>query len=92
MVRSETPRSLILSRAPHDVTILKRAELDLRALDEDERAKVAAAIDGLVRDALPRGAATIHGTQGGHLRLRVGRRRVLYRLRDGLLVVVAVTG
>lgn len=91
MVGRETPRSQIISRAPLEVTLLKRAESDLAALSPEDRAVVAGQIDVLSRDALPRGVAAIHGQHGGHLRVRVGRFRVLYRLRDGAVVVVAIT-
>lgn len=87
----EGPHSQIIARAPRDVTLLERAARDLLDLHSVERAMLARAIDQLAMDALPRGVASLDGLHRDHLRLRVGRFRVLYRVNDGELVIVAVT-
>jgi mRNA-degrading endonuclease RelE of RelBE toxin-antitoxin system len=56
-----------------------------------ERTMVAAHIDALALDALPRGAEVLQGRHRDHLRLRVGRFRVLYRVMEGELTVAAIT-
>jgi mRNA-degrading endonuclease RelE of RelBE toxin-antitoxin system len=48
-------------------------------------------IDGLALDALPRGAEALDGRHRDHIRLRVGRFRVLYRVAEGELRVAAIT-
>lgn len=87
----EEPRGGIVARAPRDVTLLERARRDLAALPLVERRMLARHIDGLAIDALPRGAALLDGGHRDHLRLRVGRFRVLYRVSDAELAIVAVT-
>jgi mRNA-degrading endonuclease RelE of RelBE toxin-antitoxin system len=51
---------------------------------------LATVIDGLAMDALPRGVEAVQGRFHDHIRLRVGRFRLLYKVDDGLLTVVAV--
>jgi len=85
------PDSRIVSRAPRDVRLLARAQRDLLALQAVERQMLAKHIDQLAVDALPRGAEGLDGAHREHIRLRVGRFRVLYRVRDGELDVVAIT-
>jgi mRNA-degrading endonuclease RelE of RelBE toxin-antitoxin system len=86
----EEPSSGIIARAPRDVKILEaamRALLDLTAV---ERTMVVAQIDRLALDALPRGVEALYGRYRDHLRVRVGRFRVLYRVVDEELTVVAL--
>lgn len=87
----EEPHSRIIARAPRDVTLLERAMRDLMALPAVERAMLAREIDKLALDALPRGVASLEGLHRDHLRLRIGRFRLLYKVSDGELVIVAVT-
>lgn len=87
----ERPHSLTIARAPRDVTLLDRAIRDLRALPAVERQLLARQIDVLARDMAPRGAAALDGTRRDHLRLRVGRFRILYSIIDHELVIVAIT-
>jgi mRNA-degrading endonuclease RelE of RelBE toxin-antitoxin system len=91
MGRGEGPDSSVIGRAPREVRLLRRAERDLLALGDADRGLVVKAIDALERDALPRGAAAIPTRVDGHLLLRAGRFRVIYRLRDRALTVVAIT-
>jgi mRNA-degrading endonuclease RelE of RelBE toxin-antitoxin system len=86
----EGPASRVISRAPREVSLFGRAARDLALVDPEERRSIAAEIDRLAEDALPRGVEAIPGPFRDHLRLRVGRFRVLYRVSDGELVVVAV--
>jgi mRNA-degrading endonuclease RelE of RelBE toxin-antitoxin system len=84
------PSSGIIARAPRDVTILEaalRALLDLTAV---ERQMVATQVDRLAMDALPHGVQALEGRHRDHLRLRIGRFRLLYRVVEGELTVVAI--
>lgn len=85
------PDSRIISRAPRDVRLLARAFREMMGLQAVERAMLAQHIDRLAVDALPRGAEAVDGRHRDHIRLRVGRFRLLYRVRDGELDVVAIT-
>jgi mRNA-degrading endonuclease RelE of RelBE toxin-antitoxin system len=84
------PSSGVIARAPRDVVLLERAKRDLMDVQAVERRLLVDAIDGLSQDALPRGVEGVHGRFRDHLRLRVGRFRLLYRMEDEVLEVVAV--
>ena len=86
------PSSGIIARAPREVVLLARAIADLLAIQSVERRMIAHEIDKLAMDALPRGVEALDGRYRDHLRLRVGRFRVLYKVADGELTVVAVLG
>ncbi len=85
------PDSRIISRAPRDVRVLARAARDLQKLHAVERTMLARHVDQLAFDALPRGSEALDGEQREHIRLRVGRFRILYRVNDGQIDVVAIT-
>lgn len=89
-VREKQPERVI-ERYPRDVTLLERARRDLQALLSVERRMLVKHIDGLALDPLPRGAGPLDGVHRDHLRARVGRFRLLYRVTDQELVVVAIT-
>jgi mRNA-degrading endonuclease RelE of RelBE toxin-antitoxin system len=84
------PSSGIISRAPRDVLLFERAKRDLSAITSLERRMVVTQIDQLAVDALPHGVEALQGRFRDHLRLRVGRFRILYKVSDGELTVVAV--
>ncbi len=84
------PSSGIIARAPRDVTLLDRAVRDLCSIQAVERRMLAAHLDKLAMDALPRGVEALEGRFRDHLRLRVGRFRVLYKVADAELTIVAV--
>lgn len=89
-VREEQP-SRVIERYPRDVTLLDRAKRDLSGMLAVERRMLVRHLDALALDPLPRGAAPLDGEHRDHLRLRVGRFRVLYRVTEAELSVVAVT-
>jgi mRNA-degrading endonuclease RelE of RelBE toxin-antitoxin system len=84
------PSSGIVARAPRDVLLTERAVRDLRAVQAVERAMLTRHIDGLAMDALPRGVEALQGRFRDHLRLRVGRFRMLYKVAEGELTIVAL--
>jgi mRNA-degrading endonuclease RelE of RelBE toxin-antitoxin system len=47
-------------------------------------------LDKLAMDALPRGVEALDGRHRDHLRLRIGRFRLVYKVDDGVLTVVAL--
>ncbi len=87
---SSGPSSGIIARAPREVVLLERALRELLEIQAVERRMLAFHIDKLAMDALPRGAEALDGQHRDHLRLRVGRFRLLYRVLDHELTVVAV--
>lgn len=84
------PSSRIVARGPREVVVLESALRELLAIPFHERRMIAAQVDRLAMDALPRGVQAIEGRFRDHLRLRVGRFRVIYRVLEGELTVVAV--
>lgn len=84
------PSSGIISRAPREVVLLDRARRELLDLQAVERQMLATLLDKLAMDALPRGVEALDGRHRDHLRLRVGRFRLLYKVDDGVLTVVAL--
>lgn len=84
------PSSGIIARGPREVVLLERAKRDLLDAQSVERRMLATTIDGLAMDCLPRGVETVESRFRDHLRLRVGRFRLLYKVDDGILTVVAV--
>jgi mRNA-degrading endonuclease RelE of RelBE toxin-antitoxin system len=63
---------------------------DLQSIQAVERRLLVSQIDLLAMDALPRGVEALAGRFRDHLRLRVGRFRVLYKVLEAELTVVAV--
>lgn len=86
------PSAGIVARVPREVVLLERAKRDLLAIQAVERRMLATAIDRLAMDALPRGVEGVEGRFRDHIRLRIGRFRLLYKVDEGLLTVVAVLG
>ena len=73
------------------VALLKRAERDLQGLEAAEREAVSKAIQALSDDPAPRSVRGLHGGDDRHVLQRVGRFRLLYSLRDDVVLIVAVT-
>ena len=71
------------------VELARRAERALLALPAEFSARIEARIDALVRDPRPSGAKKLAGDEELY-RLRVGDYRVLYQVRDRVLVVLVV--
>ena len=84
------PSSGIVSRAPREVVLLDRPRRELLELQAVERRMLAAQLDKLAMDALPRGVEALEGRHRDHLRLRIGRFRLVYRVDDRVLTVVAL--
>ena len=61
----------------------------LRAIERKDRARIQGAIALLGENPRPPGARALHGCDG--LRVRVGDYRIIYTIRDDVLLVVVVT-
>ena len=61
----------------------------LRAIERKDRARTQGAIALLGENPRPPGARALHGRDG--LRVRVGDYRIIYTIRDDVLLVVVVT-
>ena len=67
----------------------RKAERELLALPGEVGRRLAAAIDALSQEPRPRGCRKIVGEDRVY-RIRVGRYRVIYEIRDDVLVVVII--
>ena len=69
------------------IEIRPRAAREYRKLQIEIRESIAERNDTLAGEPRPPGAMKLSGTQNGY-RIRVGTYRILYEIRDDLLVVV----
>jgi mRNA interferase RelE/StbE len=65
------------------------AHRDFRALPQDVQRRLRPKIDALAKNPRPHGAETLAGEKDLH-RLRVGDYRIVYQVRDEVLLVVLV--
>jgi mRNA interferase RelE/StbE len=70
------------------VLILPRADKELDALPIKEQERISRAIEGLSAQPRPPGCSKLENVD--HWRIRVGRYRVIYEIRDRELIVVVV--
>jgi mRNA-degrading endonuclease RelE of RelBE toxin-antitoxin system len=91
--RGEAARASRRSRGRdvREIWILERVVQDLEKLDIATREEMSIEIDALAFDPLPRGAAGLHGRKDDHVSLRVGNRRLLYKVQPHSVIVVAIT-
>jgi mRNA-degrading endonuclease RelE of RelBE toxin-antitoxin system len=78
-------------REVREISVLARLEKELEKLDAATREDIALEIDALAFDPLPRGAAGLFGRKDDHVQLRIGSRRLIYKVQPNSVVVVAVT-
>ena len=71
------------------IELTRDALRDLAKLDKPVRRRVQGAIDRLADDPHPAGMIALRGAPGA-FRIRVGDYRVIYVLRDDLLLVVVI--
>jgi mRNA interferase RelE/StbE len=74
----------------YEIRILNRAERELAAIPAKDRTRIGKRIDALADNPRPAGARPLKGEFVGHFRLRVGDYRVIYQIRDEVLIVVVV--
>ena len=73
----------------YTVQIEHKARRQLAALPDQMRARIEPRLEALAEDPRPRGAIKLRGGQNIY-RIRVGQYRVLYEVRDDVLVVLVV--
>ncbi len=76
-------------RPRYRVQIERRAQKALDALPRDLRRRIAAKVDALAANPRPPGVRKLEGEEDLY-RLRVGDYRVLYAIRDAVLLVLVV--
>lgn len=74
--------------ASYELRILPSAAREIEALQLPDRKRIVQRITELARDPRPHGAILLKGTD--HLRVRVGRYRIVYRVHDRELVVLII--
>jgi mRNA interferase RelE/StbE len=79
-----------LGTARYTVTILPAALRTIQSLPRNLRERIRDKIDSLAENPRPHGIKSLQGSQKGHLRLRVGDYRILYRVEDDRLLVLVV--
>ena len=72
----------------YKVTILRRAQKELEALAGEAYTRIRDAIGGLAEDPRPSGCLKLTGRDGW--RIRIGNYRVIYEIRDKVLVVLVI--
>jgi mRNA interferase RelE/StbE len=72
------------------IAILEKAKRELAAVSEKDRKRIASQIDALAEDPRPAGVQQLKGELKNHFRIRIGDYRVIYQIKDKLLIVVVV--
>ena len=75
-------------KAQYTVAFMPAAERDLRRIHRPDQERIREKIDTLADDPRPPGVKALHGQP--YLRLRVGDYRVLYEVRDKVLIVMVI--
>jgi len=74
----------------YTIEFLKRARRDLATLPAKAKSRILARIKALGENPRPPQSQPLQGDLEGHYRLRVGDYRVIYCIRDQVLIVVVV--
>ena len=74
---------------PHRIEVSPAAQRQLKKLDRSILVQVAARIDSLADDPRPSGCEKLSGYDSLH-RVRVGDYRIVYAVKDELLLVIVV--
>lgn len=74
----------------YTVSIVPSAVKALSKLPHPGRERISRKIDLLADDPLPPGAVKLAGVEGDFYRVRTGDYRVLYRVRDDVLMILVV--
>jgi mRNA interferase RelE/StbE len=78
-----------MPRALYRVEFAPAAERDFRGLSPDTQRRLRPRIDALAAEPRPREATALRGGEGIY-RLRVGEYRILYEIREAVLLVLVV--
>ena len=75
---------------PYRVEFLPSAGTEIAAIPPEPRRRIARKVDALGENPRPRSSKPLKGGGEGLRRIRVGEYRVLYRVRDEVLLVLVV--
>jgi mRNA interferase RelE/StbE len=75
--------------ARYTIDVTRPAEKQIRALDPQVRARIEKTIDALAENPRPHGCQKMHGYENLY-RARTGDWRVVYEIRDNVLLVLVV--
>lgn len=78
-----------MARRTYRIEFTPAADRDFRGLPQDVQRRLRPKIDSLAGNPRPHGVETLAGERGLH-RLRVGDYRLVYQIRDEVLLVVLV--
>lgn len=73
----------------YTVKLKPSAVRDFKRLDRSAQKRVASKIDALAEDPIPSGVARLEG-KGNLYRIRAGDYRIVYQVRDDVLLVLVV--
>ena len=73
----------------HRIELAPRAKRDLKKLPVDVRRRIAPHIDALGQNPRPPGVVKLSGEESTY-RIRVGEYRIVYEIRDDILLVTVV--
>lgn len=78
-----------MPRRTYRIEFTPAADRDFRSLPQDAQRRLRPKIDALAGNPRPRGVEALAGGRDLH-RIRVGHYRIVYQIRDEVLVVVLV--
>lgn len=73
----------------YEIRVAERAAKELERLGRQEQRRIVARIERLAEEPRPRGCVKLSGAEDIY-RIRIGEYRVLYEVRDGVLVVLVL--
>ena len=79
-----------MARRTYRIEFTPAADRDFRGLPQDVQRRLRPKIDVLAGHPRPRGVETLVGEKDLQHRIRVGNYRIVYQIRDEVLVVVLV--
>lgn len=76
--------------APYRIEVARPAAKALAKVPQPDRGRIVAKIDALAADPRPPGVEAIQGSDDPLFRVRVGSYRVVYEVRDDVLLVLVL--
>lgn len=74
----------------YEVEIASTAERSLKKIPKEDRIKIVEKIDALSEDPMPAGSIKLQGHKPSFYRIRSGDYRVIYTIKNDLLIVLVV--
>jgi mRNA interferase RelE/StbE len=74
----------------YTVRVLPTAVKALASLPKNARVRIGRKIDALAKDPFPPGSVKLTGAKGDFYRIRTGDYRVLYQVREKVLVILVL--